>query len=55
MLKFKPRAIDSGRIKDTSLECLAKWFKDWETLIKAYKIVTEERHNMKEAIGDTIW
>ena len=33
LANVKPRAIDSVRVKDTSPERLAKWFKDLETVI----------------------
>src|SRR5438552_2523608 len=41
LANVKPRGIDSVRVKDTSPERLAKWFKDLETVIGEYKIVPE--------------
>ena len=42
-------AIDGVRIKDTSPERLAKWFKDLKMMIKEYKIVPENMYNMDES------
>jgi len=55
LARARRKLIEAARVKDVSVERLAKWFEDLRSIINEYKIEPENLYNIDEsgfAIGD---
>ena len=48
-INCKSRPMDIDRVKNTSPECLSKWFTDLKSMIDQYNVLHENIYNMEES------